>query len=212
MYRWLHQVLPMASIDNISDDTKKRRRGRPRRLDRGEGVALAEALFHARGYDALGIKALCDAFGVRQPALYAAYGSKAELFGLALERYASSPYATFIVEALDPSTTPREALHAVLSGAARLYAADPERRGCMALEASANASDPAARQAASNLVKAVRGTLAARYAALGPGADAPEAWADATIAGMRGLSAEARMGRSADDLAAAAAVIGHGGP
>ena len=171
-------------------------------------MALAEALFHARGYDAVGIKALCDTFGVRQPALYAAYGSKTELFGLALARYAASPYAAFIAEAIDGATTPSEAFRAVLDGAARLYVADSERTGCMALEASANASDPAARKAACELVDAARTALAARYAELG--ANAPEEWANATIVGMRGLSTEARMGRNTDDLVAAAAVIARG--
>jgi TetR/AcrR family transcriptional repressor for divergent bdcA len=210
MYHSIQQVPHVPSTDNISKDTKSRPRGRPRRLDREDGVALAEALFHRHGYDALGIKALCDAVGVRQPALYAAYGSKAELFGLTLARYAAGPYAAFIADAVEGATTPSEALQAVLAGAARLYAADPERTGCMALEASAHASEPAARSAASELVETARGSLATRYAALG--ADRPGAWADATIVGMRGLSTEARTGRSADDLAAAAAVISRGGP
>ena len=166
---------------------------------------MAEALFHARGYDAVGIKVLCDTFGVRQPALYAAYGSKAQLFGLALARYAESPYAAFIAEAIDGATTPSEAFRAVLDGAARLYAADPERTGCMALEASANASESTARKAACELVDAARAALTARYAELG--ADVPEEWANATVVGMRGLSTEARMGRNTDDLVAAAAVI-----
>ena len=195
----------MASTGNISNDTNKRTAGRPRRFDRAAGVATAEALFHHHGYDALGIKAICDAFGVRQPALYAAYGSKAGLFEAALGRYAEGPYAAFVAAAMEGAATPEGAFHAVLGSAAQLYATDPERTGCLALEASTNASEPAARQAAAALVEATRAALAARYAALG--AAAPEAWADATIAGMRGLSAEARAGQSADALVAAASVI-----
>ena len=198
----------MPSTGNVSRDTNKRGPGRPRRFDRAAGVGVAEALFHHHGYDALGIKAICDAVGVRQPALYAAYGSKAGLFEAALERYAGGPYAAFVAEAMDGATTPADALRAVLDAAARLYAADPERTGCLALEASTTASEPAARRAATELVEATRRALAARYAALG--ADLPEAWADATIAGMRGLSAEARAGRPPDALVAAAGVIARG--
>ena len=195
----------MPSTNKVSEDTKKRGRGRPRRLDRAAGVAAAEALFHQHGYDGLGIVAICDAIGVRQPAMYAAYGSKAALFEMALARYAAGPYATFVGESIDSAATPAEALRAALHAAARLYAADPERTGCLALEASTSASEPAARKAAAELVEAVRAALAVRYAALG--AERPEAWADATIAGMRGLSGEARAGRSAAALVAAAEVM-----
>lgn len=195
----------MPSTDNIPKDTKLRVGGRPRRLDRDEGVATAEALFHAHGYDALGIKALCDAVGVRQPSLYAAYGSKADLFVAALGRYATGPYAAFVAEAVAGADTPEDAFRAVLDRAARLYAADPERKGCLAIEASSNASEPAARHAAIGLVEATRAALTTNYSALA--ADSPQAWADATITGMRGLSAEARAGRETDALAAAAAVI-----
>lgn len=198
----------MPSTENVSADTNKRGPGRPRRFDRDAGAAAAEALFHRHGYDALGVKAICDAVGVRQPALYAAYGSKAGLFEVVLRRYAEGPYAAFMVAAMAEATTPAEAFRAVLDAAARLYAADPERKGCLALEASLNASEPEARQAAAELVEATRKALAVRYAELG--AALPEAWADATIAGMRGLSAEARAGRPADALAAAASVLVNG--
>ena len=195
----------MPSTNKVSEDTKKRGRGRPRRLDRAAGVAAAEALFHRHGYDGLGIVAICDAIGVRQPAMYAAYGSKAALFERALARYAAGPYATFVGESIDGATAPAGALRTVLDAAARLYASDPDRTGCLALETSTTASDPEARQAAMDLVETVRATLAARYAGLG--AEHPEAWADATIVGMRGLSGEARAGRSADALVEAVEIM-----
>src|SRR6218665_82045 len=55
--------------------TRKRRPA----FDREQGVEIAQKLFHARGYDAVGAADLTAALGIVPPSLYAAYGSKAEL-------------------------------------------------------------------------------------------------------------------------------------
>ncbi|TDK28817.1 TetR/AcrR family transcriptional regulator, partial [Rhizobium deserti] len=61
----------MATTKNI------RPRGRPRRFDPDQGIAVAQRLFHARGYDAVSVADLTDALGINPPSLYSAYGSKA---------------------------------------------------------------------------------------------------------------------------------------
>lgn len=201
----------MPSTDNVSTDTKKVNRGRPRRLDRDEGVAICEALFHAQGYDVVGIAAICDAVGVRQPALYAAYGSKARLFELVLDRYAKGPFGCFVAEQMAQADAPETALRSVLLAAADQYSSHDERRGCLALEASVNASDLSARDSATALVERTHDLITRRYALLG--ASDPNAWADATMLSLRGLSAQARAGAQNAALRQAVEVIaGQGAP
>ena len=185
---------------NVSEDTKPSR-GRPARLGRAEGTAVAEHLFHRDGYDQVGVAALCDALGVRQPALYRVFGSKAGVLDAALESYAASPSASFVAEEAAHSDSPAGLTRNVLLRAAAVYANDPERPGCLALETAYGSADPHARAAAGVLVDRARGFLKQRFEALGaPDADAS---ATAVLLAMRGLSSEARVGRSGDDLRSA---------
>ena len=200
-------------MDNIADDTDNagnaatnvpadpapRRRGRPPAFDREGGVETALGLFHARGYDGVGTAELCGAIGVRPPSLYAAYGSKLGLFEAALERYAASPMATFVAEAGANATTPGELATSVLRAAAERYGADPERRGCLALEMSIAPGDAEARRRAERLVEQTRSHLAARLRELD--APHPNEMAATILTVMRGLSAAARAGEDRATLA-----------
>ena len=59
-------------------------------------METALALFHERGYDAVGVAELSQATGVKPPSLYAAFGSKQGLFERAValcEKY-ERPVAT----------------------------------------------------------------------------------------------------------------------
>ena len=70
--------------------TKPAARQRRPAFDREHGVAVAQALFHARGYDAVGVAELTGALGIVPPSLYAAYGSKLALFERALASYVTT--------------------------------------------------------------------------------------------------------------------------
>src|SRR5262245_25860741 len=63
--------------------------GRPRSFDKDVAVETAMRLFHARGYDAVGVAELVSELGIKPPSFYAAFGSKAGLFRQALDRYAA---------------------------------------------------------------------------------------------------------------------------
>lgn len=71
---------------NQSLKIKTARTRRPA-FDREQGIETARELFHARGYDAVGIAELTQALDIVPPSLYAAYGSKLALFERALQSY-----------------------------------------------------------------------------------------------------------------------------
>src|SRR5690606_26257896 len=63
------------------------RRGRPRSFDREEALRAALRVFRERGYEGTSVAELQDALGISPPSLYAAFGSKEELFREAVELY-----------------------------------------------------------------------------------------------------------------------------
>ncbi|MBX4426362.1 TetR/AcrR family transcriptional regulator, partial [Mycobacterium tuberculosis] len=52
-----------------------------------QAIETAQRLFHARGYDAVSVADLTQAFGINPPSFYAAFGSKLGLYTRVLQRY-----------------------------------------------------------------------------------------------------------------------------
>ena len=171
-------------------------RGRPRKFDPEEAVAVAQCLFHARGYDEVSVADVTDALGIKTPSFYAAFGSKAGLYARVIERYADHG-AVPLKELLSADLPVADSLAAVLEEAARRYCADPQATGCIVLEGcgsndrEARMSARAARAVAENVIFDY---IAARY---------PEQARDLTeyiSTVMIGLSAKARQGQSLEQL------------
>lgn len=183
-----------------------RPRGRPRKFDPDEALATAQALFQARGYDAVGVADITAALGINPPSFYAAFGSKAELFARVLDRY-SRCEGIPLDAILRPDRPVEEALAHLLEDAAGRYAAantpacEPARGGCLVLEGQ-RCNDPAARDAAAALnaaaIEAIRGFVAARHP------ERAEALTDLVVTFLTGLSASARAGLGRDRLLATA--------
>ena len=75
-------------------------RGRPREFDVENALDRALEVFWRKGYEGASLEDLTEAMGINRPSLYAAFGSKEELFRLALDRYAEGP-AGYVTDALE---------------------------------------------------------------------------------------------------------------
>ncbi|MPW08263.1 TetR family transcriptional regulator [Paraburkholderia sp. CNPSo 3155] len=107
-----------------------RKRGRPRLLDRDVGLDIAARMFWERGYEGTSIADLTEAMGVPPPSLYATFGSKEDLYRLAVD-YVSARESKQFMEALQGKMTAYDAISFYLHDAASRFT-DPKRpRGCM---------------------------------------------------------------------------------
>lgn len=117
------------------DKNKKKKRGRPRKFDRVKGLELAGEIFHEKGYESVGISELCNALNIKPPSLYAAYGSKEELFRRAVEVYAKK-MGEFIPATLAAHEDVLSGVGALFQQACQEYVRYGEKRGCLLLEGS----------------------------------------------------------------------------
>lgn len=104
--------------------------GRPRGFDKDQALRKATEVFWRKGYDGASMADLTSAMGINPPSLYAAFGSKAELYGAALQRYEE------ISDFTDPDSmaeadSPAAAVRLVLEAGVRAVTAADRERGCM---------------------------------------------------------------------------------
>ncbi|MDH4441888.1 MAG: TetR/AcrR family transcriptional regulator [Rhizobium sp.] len=188
------------------DTTKKAlARGRPRRFDPEKGVAVAQQLFHERGFDAVGVADITAALGINPPSFYAAFGSKMGLYGRVLDRYTATG-AIPLTDLLRPDRPVAECLGAMLEEAARRYAGNPEATGCLVVE-GVRSDDPDARAAACRFQQDAEAVIRAYIAARYP--DKAGELTDFVSATMSGMSAKARTGLTLDRVMAIARLAGH---
>ena len=120
-------------LDVATANGTARARGRPRSFDREAALTEATRLFWRKGYAATSVSDLTEAMGIGSPSLYAAFGSKEELYAEALhhfgERFEARTWGNFRAAA-----TAREAVAALLmdSAAALTGSCDQDDPlGCM---------------------------------------------------------------------------------
>jgi AcrR family transcriptional regulator len=104
-------------------------RGRPRSFDIDRALGRALEVFWRKGYEATSISDLTHAIGINPPSLYAAFGSKEELFRQALDRY-DAQLAPFWGEAMGASTA-HEAIERLLKGSADRMSGGETPPGCL---------------------------------------------------------------------------------
>ena len=165
-------------------------RGRPRAFDPEVALEVGQRLFHAAGYDDVGLSALTDALGIKPPSFYMAFGSKAAFFERVLERYARTEIV--LADVLRAGRPPGEALADLLERAARTYTCDPERRGCLVLEAARGNRESESAVMARRIAEGRRAQVRAFVAGTHP--EVADVATDFISTVMSGLSASAREG------------------
>lgn len=110
--------------------------GRPASFERDEVIDRAMDLFWRRGYRATTPQDLVEELGIGKGSLYNAFGSKRELFGLALDRYRDQQ-AVMVDRALAEPGPVKDRIVAAMALIIDLNTADADRRGCLAVNTAA---------------------------------------------------------------------------
>lgn len=182
--------------------------GRPREFDRDKALEKARDAFWARGYEGTSMADLVDTLGLASARLYAAFGSKEELFREAVELYEANE-GGFASRALEEEPTAQLAIKRMLDDAIELYTKPGRPLGCMVVSAATNCAsenDPVMQWLASHrrlrtasIADRLREAVA--DGELKPDTDA-EALGNYYATLLHGLSVQARDGVSKDSLLA----------
>ncbi len=188
----------------MEDEKQVKKAGRPREFDLDLALDTALHVFWRKGYEGTSLSDLTDAVGVSRPSLYAAFGSKEDLFRRVLDRY-TARYDPVMSAALAAPTARRCA--EVLLTAYAQPRSDAAVAGCLLVQGALACSDDAAPVRAELAARreAVVTALRARFESAQAGGDLPPDARPADLARyvvtvMNGLSVQAAGGASAEDL------------
>jgi AcrR family transcriptional regulator len=113
-----------------ADKTIKRAAGRPREFDKNTALKAALLLFWRQGYEGASIAQLTQAMKITAPSLYAAFGSKEQLYREVLELYMTA-YLEPMARALGKPGSARDAVREMLMAAAMQFSRRGWPRGCL---------------------------------------------------------------------------------
>jgi AcrR family transcriptional regulator len=111
--------------------------GRPREFDRSEALAKARDAFWVRGYEGTSMADLVSELGLASARIYAAFGSKADLFREAISLYEAEE-GGFATRALEAETDVHTAIERMFRDAIALYTRPGKALGCMVVSAATN--------------------------------------------------------------------------
>jgi AcrR family transcriptional regulator len=173
--------------------------GRPREFDREQALVRARDAFWRRGYEGTSMADLVEALGIASARIYAAFGSKEELFREAIAHYEARE-GGFAGRALAEPTA-RGATESLLRDAIETYTRPGKPQGCMVVSSATNCSNENdavmawlsehRRARTASIIERLREGI--RVGELPASTDA-EALGDCFAALLHGLSVQARDG------------------
>jgi len=126
---------PADGGDAAGETPPRRPRGRPRGFDREQALETAMHLFWRQGFEATSLSDLTAAMGIAPPSLYAAFGSKEQLFREALQRYLQQFRARHAASLQAPGLSARAAFERLFDAIGDGFAGCGQRSGCMLVAA-----------------------------------------------------------------------------
>jgi AcrR family transcriptional regulator len=182
--------------------------GRPREFDREMALRKARDAFWDRGYEGTSMADLVSALGIASARIYAAFGSKEELFRETVALYEAEE-GGFADRALDEEPTAWRAIERMLRDAVDTYTKRGRPKGCMVVSAATNCSNSneAVRSWLAEHRRARTASIIGRLRAAVERGELPEstnvqALGDCFAALLHGLSVQARVGISKERLLA----------
>ena len=180
--------------------------GRPRSFDRDQALARALELFWTKGYGDASMAELTAAMGVNAPSLYAAFGSKEQLFREAVDLYQRTQGGG-VWARVEGDAPVRESIEALLLATAEAAACPDKPRGCLVVLSGAHPDqlpkgvcgelESLRAQSLARLEARLRQAQAAGE--IGAGAD-PASIAAFYATVHQGMNFRARDGATADEL------------
>ena len=184
--------------------------GRPREFDRMNALKKARDLFWRQGFESTSMSELVTMLGLASARIYAAFGSKEDLFREAILDYEAHE-GSFATHTLEEEHSIFPAMERILQQAITLYTQPDGPKGCMVVASATNCS--AANSSIAEWLtqhrKARTASLIDRFrraqqeGELGADCD-PEALGDFFATFLHGLSVQARDGISTRRLQDAA--------
>ena len=114
--------------------------GRPREFDRDATLVRARNLFWERGYEGVSMADLTGRVGLASARLYAAFGSKEDLFREGVAHYEAQE-GGFADRALAEEPTAARAVERMFREGIELYTRKQGPRGCMVVSSATNCTE-----------------------------------------------------------------------
>ena len=111
--------------------------GRPREFDKDAALVSARDLFWERGYEGVSMSDLTERLGLASARIYAAFGSKEDLFREAIKHYENGE-GGFADRAFAEEPTVVGAMERMFRDAIKLYTRRTGPRGCMVVLSTTN--------------------------------------------------------------------------
>lgn len=190
----------MRNGTEISSQTERRPRGRPRSFDRDVALSAAMQRFRTHGFAATSLDALADATGLTRPSLYAAFGDKHALYmeGLGrVQRWIETSFAT-LAERDYPLPDLLKAIFAPLIEG--FLSGETGPSGCIVINTATveAVTDPVIRAKLSEIIALEDEGIAALLAQAG--STAPEAHGRLVTSTIHSLSIRSRAGAPREAL------------